>query len=121
MQFWVPECLDMKRNDSASCSQTRAKLLAERNPVLDLSERPPNVNFIDMTEYFCNEATCPPVIGNVIVYIDDSHITSTYSRTLVPMLSRKLAGALPPDWIADNASADTAPKRPAASAAPGTD
>ena len=89
--------------------------------MLDLSERPPNVNFIDMTEYFCNEASCLPVIGNVIVYVDDSHITSTYSRTLVPMLSRKLAGALPPDWIADSASADTAPKRPAASAAPGAD
>ena len=121
MQFWVPECLDMKRNDSASCSQAKAKLLAERNPVLDLDERPPNVNFIDMTEYFCDKAICPPVIGNVIVYLDDSHITSTYSRTLAPMLSRKLAGALPTGWIADNTSADTTLKRPAAITPPSAD
>ena len=116
MQFWVPECLDMKRNNSAACSQARAHLLAERNPALDLGDRPPNVSFIDMTEYFCDEAICPPVIGNVIVYVDDSHITATYSRTLVPMLSRKLAGVLPPDWIVDNASGDT--QHPAAITAP---
>jgi hypothetical protein len=51
-----------------------------------------------MSEYFCNDTTCPPAIGNVIVYADDSHITSTYSRTLAPMLSRKLAVALPAGW-----------------------
>lgn len=52
------------------------------------------------------------------VYVDDSHITSTYSRTLAPMLSRKLAGALPPGWIADNTPADTTLTLPAASTAP---
>jgi peptidoglycan/LPS O-acetylase OafA/YrhL len=118
MQFWVPECLDMKRNDSASCAQVRAKLLADRSPFLDLSNRPANVNFIDMTDYFCDETSCPPVIGNVIVYMDDSHITSTYSRTLVPMLSRKLAGALPSGWIADNIPAGTTLTLPSASTAP---
>jgi hypothetical protein len=56
------------------------------------------VSFIDMSEYFCNDTTCPPAIGNVIVYVDDSHITSTYSRTLAPMLSRKLAAVLPEGW-----------------------
>ena len=54
-----------------------------------------------MSEYFCNDTTCPPAIGNVIVYVDDSHITSTYSRTLAPALSRKLAAVLPQDWYRD--------------------
>ena len=85
---------------------------------MELSNRPANVNFIDMTDYFCDETSCPPVIGNVIVYMDDSHITSTYSRTLVPMLSRKLAGALPSGWIADNIPADTTLTLPAARTAP---
>jgi peptidoglycan/LPS O-acetylase OafA/YrhL len=98
MQFWVPECLDMKGHDLSSCSQARANVLATTSPLLHSSNRPPNVSFIDMSEYFCNDTTCPPAIGNVIVYVDDSHITSTYSRTLAPMLSRKLAAVLPEGW-----------------------
>jgi len=99
MDFWVPECLAVRGHDSASCAQTREHVLAATSPLLDVSERPPNVSYIDMSEYFCDETTCPPAIGNVIVYWDDSHITSSYSRTLAPMLSRKLAGVLPPGWI----------------------
>jgi hypothetical protein len=64
-----------------------------------LKQRPGNVQFIDMTPYFCDGRKCPPVIGNVIVYRDDSHITAAYSRTLAPMLARKLQSALPIGWI----------------------
>jgi hypothetical protein len=60
---------------------------------------PRNVQFVDMTEYFCDGSRCPGVIGNVIVYSDDSHITATYSRTLAPMLARKLTRAWPPGWV----------------------
>jgi hypothetical protein len=88
----------MKGHDLSSCSQARAKVLAPTSPLLRSHDQPPNVSFVDMSEYFCNDTTCPPAIGNVIVYADDSHITSTYSRTLAPMLSRKLAVALPAGW-----------------------
>jgi hypothetical protein len=99
MQFWVPECLDMKGQDSSNCAQARANVLSSTSPFLNVNELPGNVKFIDMSEYFCNDTICPPSIGNVIVYADDSHITATYSRTLAPMLSRKLAAALPPGWM----------------------
>ena len=74
-------------------------MLASTSPVHDVRDRPSNVYFIDMSEYFCDENSCPPAIGNVIVYRDDSHITEAYSKTLAPMLSRKLSGALPPGWM----------------------
>jgi hypothetical protein len=39
------------------------------------------------------------VIGNVIVYRDDSHITAAYARTLSPMLARQLQAVMPIGWI----------------------
>jgi hypothetical protein len=62
-----------------------------------------------MSEYFCDETHCPPVVGNVIVYRDDSHITAAYSRTLAPMLLRKISKALPAGWMqADHVASSAA-------------
>jgi peptidoglycan/LPS O-acetylase OafA/YrhL len=100
MGFWVPECLEMRGHNSMQCAQSREKVFAPTDPVKRLTDRPPNVHFIDLSQYFCDEQHCPPAIGNVIVYCDDSHITATYSRSLAPMLERQLLAALPPEWVA---------------------
>ena len=94
MKFWVPECLGLKGNDHATCSQKRSVVLADFDPADTVRSRVPYVHFIDMSEYFCDASLCPPVVGNVIVYRDDSHITAAYSRTLAPMLKAMLE-ALP--------------------------
>jgi hypothetical protein len=99
MKFWVPECLEMKGHDSVNCAQPTDAMLARPSPVETLSERPSNVHFVDMSDYFCDETHCHPVIGNVIVYRDDSHITATYSMTLAPMLLREMRDGLPVGWI----------------------
>ena len=52
--------------------------------------KPRRVSLIDMTRFFCNRSTCPPVIGGVLVHKDNSHITATYGATLWPYLSRRL-------------------------------
>jgi len=95
MKFWVPECLEIKGHDSDACAQATRNMLSRTDPAEKLEQRPPNVQFIDMSEYFCNDHKCPPVIGNVLVYRDDSHITAAYAKTLAPMLGRKLASVLP--------------------------
>jgi hypothetical protein len=35
------------------------------------------------------------VIGNVLVFADDDHLTVTYARTLAPLLAPQLQAALP--------------------------
>jgi hypothetical protein len=99
MKFWVPECLEMKGHDSEECTQQTAAVYSAIDPVTRVVDPPEHVRFIDMSEYFCDEEKCSGVIGNVIVYRDDSHITATYARSLAPMLLRKLSGVLPPEWI----------------------
>ncbi len=40
------------------------------------------LGFIDTTGWFCFEAQCPLVIGNIIAYRDDNHLTPIYATAL---------------------------------------
>ena len=45
---------------------------------------------IDPTSWFCADDKCPSVIGNYLVYRDQSHVTASYMRFLAPELERLL-------------------------------
>jgi len=45
---------------------------------------------IDPLPVLCPGRPCPAVIGNVLVYRNDYHLTATFARTLAPWLGRKL-------------------------------
>jgi peptidoglycan/LPS O-acetylase OafA/YrhL len=45
---------------------------------------------IDLTEYFQYNGEFQPIIGNVIIYRDDNHITNTYAKSLGPILEKKI-------------------------------
>ncbi|KPP83279.1 MAG: O-antigen acetylase [Oceanicaulis sp. HLUCCA04] len=49
------------------------------------------VPVVDMTDAFCTQTECPPVIGNVLVWRDSGHFTATFSRTLANELERRFA------------------------------
>ncbi|MFB9312596.1 acyltransferase family protein [Nocardioides plantarum] len=53
------------------------------------------IPFLDMTDYICPEGkTCPPIVGNILVYRQGSHITKTYVESLAPVLGRALENAV---------------------------
>lgn len=54
----------------------------------------PGATLVDFTPYFCIDGSCPPVIGDSIVYRDPGHLTSTYARTLAPMLGDAVTAAI---------------------------
>ncbi|MDX6637810.1 MAG: hypothetical protein QOJ01_1321, partial [Solirubrobacterales bacterium] len=46
----------------------------------------PRYQAIDMTDFFCDETQCYPVIGGVLVYKDISHMTRVFARSMGPYL-----------------------------------
>lgn len=48
---------------------------------------------IDLTDQYCKDGTCPAVAGNVLVYLDDNHITWDYARTMAPALGERIAAS----------------------------
>ncbi|GAB2526632.1 acyltransferase family protein [Nocardiopsis aegyptia] len=84
--FDVPGCL--AASGPGECTVEPQGSLAAVSP-MDGLDLPPNVTVLDLTDRFCEPDVCRPVIGNVLVYWDDSHIGATFMRTLAPELERR--------------------------------
>jgi hypothetical protein len=93
-QMEASECVEVHGADAPACALDREEAIVDPSPVERLATRPGNVHFIDLTEYFCTATTCPPVVGNVMVYRHNNHFTATYGRTLAPMLGDELKAVL---------------------------
>ena len=61
------------------------------------AQREPALHLLSHDDAFCDAGTgtCAPIIGNVVVLRDTSHMTASFSRTLAPALGRRLVAALP--------------------------
>jgi peptidoglycan/LPS O-acetylase OafA/YrhL len=92
--FEPSECVQLHGLDAPECAPRRGDMYHARPPWETAGNVPANTAFVDLSDYFCTPAVCPPVIGNVLVYMDDNHVTRTYMETLAPILKREIAGAL---------------------------
>ncbi len=88
----VADCVARHLDDSTECDgQAAAWILPDPLDEEVRALADPRVQAVDMNEYFCPDGTtCPSVIGGVIVYRDNVHMTATYARTLAPMLAAHL-------------------------------
>ena len=46
-----------------------------------------NIEFVNVSSWFCYQLSCPSVIGSIVPYADVMHITGTYARLLAPQLA----------------------------------
>lgn len=89
----IPSCLE-NADDPLDCAITRDEGVSKVVPWENTEGIPSNVIFEDLTDYFCDDKICYPVIGNVIVYRDNNHLTAQYAKTLAPALKKPLQEAL---------------------------
>jgi peptidoglycan/LPS O-acetylase OafA/YrhL len=92
--FDVPTCVNRYGPKSEQCTVEREAVLSKISAWDRLQEKPDNVFYADLSDYICNDQTCEPVVGNVLVYRDKHHITATYAKTLAPMLREEMMAAL---------------------------
>ena len=48
---------------------------------------------VDPVGWICSNGTCPAVVGNVLAYRDQTHLTTAFSAWLAPLASTVLQGA----------------------------
>ncbi|MGB4629935.1 MAG: SGNH hydrolase domain-containing protein, partial [Propionicimonas sp.] len=82
---------------SQGCGKPRAAVYRATNPLFEMPDRPARVVPIDLTSELCPQLWCPAEIGNVMVYRDKTHLTSTYVRTMTPNLLTALKQEAP--WL----------------------
>lgn len=91
--FNMPECVAEHTNELSLCSTPRDEALSRRDETQPAAVASvTGAQLVDLTDWICPGSSCPAVIGGVIVFRDDSHMTATYSRSL----STQLAKSLPP-------------------------
>ncbi len=91
----IPDCVQAHLEDPSACDRPRQEAV-EPDPLaqagrLDSSGR---VRVEDLNDLLCSSTTCPAVIGGVIAYFDNNHLTATYTTTMVAEVRTALDHAL---------------------------
>lgn len=89
-------CLSDNLTNTDRCSDPRDDMI--NRAIVSIQEnvsKSTGVGMVDLTDYFCNTQTCPPVIGDTLVYADDHHLTATFALQLAPALDSALSSFLP--------------------------
>ncbi|MFJ4207003.1 acyltransferase family protein [Paenarthrobacter sp. NPDC089675] len=89
----MPECVQKKGPDSPDCNPPLEESLAASSPLDDYAGKVDRLYLMDMSDFICEQGTCPAVVGNVYVYKDDNHLTKTYVQSMIPMFEERLLAA----------------------------
>jgi hypothetical protein len=92
--FNMIRCVEEHGAESDQCTFPLSEKLAATPPVPPAEASNGALRFIDMTDLICPDGTCSPVVGNVYVYLDDNHLTTTYTKTTLPEFEKRFHDAL---------------------------
>ena len=84
----TPDCLSQNLNNTPICSIPRR--YPYYNPGGISQEKAvassTGAGYIDTDPWFCISTTCTVIVGNMLVYRDDNHISATYASWLTPVI-----------------------------------
>jgi len=91
----IPTCLAGHLSSVSSCMQSRdgavrpGRLAVEREIAAKY-----DADFIPTSDWMCTDTACPVIIGNVMMYRDNSHITASASVFLAPYVEAAVKSVL---------------------------
>ncbi|MGE3285656.1 MAG: acyltransferase family protein [Pseudonocardia sp.] len=88
-----PDCLQLHGRENPACGVPRDAVYAPEPPWMRVP-LPANVGFLDTADLLCDAELCPAEAGNVLVYMDDNHLSGTYAATMAPLLDQPLRDLL---------------------------
>jgi hypothetical protein len=91
--FDVPDCVRQQGREGDLCGVDRDRVYAADPPYAHL-DVPSNVSFLDLADHVCDDTRCPAEIGNVLVYLDDNHLTASYATTMAPVIEDQVVSAV---------------------------
>lgn len=91
LPFDPPTCLAENSDCQVSLKDTNDK----PDAFLAAAERNPEVTVIDLRRYVCPDLICPSIVGNIVVWRDNHHLTASYARSLAPEMLRQLQAKWP--------------------------
>ena len=92
----IPACLSRNYTEVGRCSPTVGS--AYRDDIASMMDDfdAAGENVLWVRKWFCATSTCPTIVGNMLVYRDDNHMTVTYASYIAPLLDADVAAFV--DW-----------------------
>lgn len=92
----IPSCLSRNYTDVPRCafgptSGIRADMTELRTDLDNSGE-----HVVWVRQWFCTDTYCPPIVGNILVYRDNNHMTVEYARFIAPLLDEAVGPVV--DW-----------------------
>ena len=84
-----PECLADNTTNVQHCSGAITTALSKFNLAEQLAAGDAGARYLSVTPWFCS-TDCPAVVGRYNVYLDQFHVTGTYSVVLEDVLAKAL-------------------------------
>ncbi|MDT7615491.1 MAG: hypothetical protein QOF00_2938 [Pseudonocardiales bacterium] len=92
--FSMPDCVQQNGVDSARCIVDRDDIYAPVPPYENVPDVPAGVTFLDTADAICTPTMCPPAVGNVLVYLDNNHLTRSYATTMAGRIESRVVAAI---------------------------
>ena len=88
----VADCLSAHLSDATACAIPKAPPAFNEAGVgqEEAVTASAGGRYLDSQSWFCARITCAVVVGNLLVYRDDNHITATYASWLTPVIGADL-------------------------------
>ena len=91
----IPLCVSSHQANIAPCGNKRSKAVKdERLAVLAATAPAHHATYVDTSNWFCTETFCPAIIGSLVVYSDDSHLSDSFVRYRAPQIAQAIRVAL---------------------------
>ena len=84
-EIWVASEQDLQ-----VCGTPRTEAMRRVDIMKSVASELPNVDYLNFTEWFCSQTTCPALRGGILTFKDQGHVTTSYMRTLAPILGANL-------------------------------
>ncbi len=81
--YRASDCL-ARGGDAYACGVARTEALDAVDPAQESAAHLPSVHPLDLSDVVCRAERCLAVEGNILIYRDRDHLTTTYVRTLHP-------------------------------------
>jgi hypothetical protein len=93
----VPDCVAAHLSDVAPCNIRPGQLYVYpgRLQAVARAVRAAGFPVVDPATVMCAASGCPVIVGNLLAYRDNGHITATFSRWLTPFILPLLTRATP--------------------------
>ncbi len=91
----VPSCVAGRVSNVGGCMNSRANAVKTGRLAVERAIAAKyDAAFVPTSDWMCTETYCPVVVGNVLMYRDNSHITATASTFLAPYIETAVKGVL---------------------------